>query len=92
MPDSRQRGSPEVFDIHVHAPDEIVVTPCPAPLMTMFLSLMLMPVMEQEPAPMLTVSPVAEAEIAVLKADVMSPLHVTLRVVLVNVCNVYDAD
>jgi hypothetical protein len=50
--------------------------------MVMFFSLMAMLLeREQEPAPILTVSPVFAEEMARLNANVMSPLHVTLSCV-----------
>ena len=80
IPDSRQVGLFILFVIHVPKPfwAVIFVTPCPAPMILIFLSLRVMALMEHEPELMLMVAPAAAAEIAVFKLDVMSPIHATV--------------
>src|SRR5215813_3984318 len=57
---------------------DILVTPLPAPVMVMFLSLSVTRLLSvQDPGPMLTVSPSDDAFMALSNAELMSPLHTT---------------
>jgi hypothetical protein len=77
IPDSRQLKLVPPLLYQSAKPSEAVmlVTPCPAPLMVMFLFWTESLRIVQEPAPMLIVVPVVAAEIAERNPDVMSPIH-----------------